>query len=533
MTTAGPSDPDPAAPAPAAGSPGRVGPPPPLDRRASGLLLHLTSLPGPYGIGDLGPAAFRFAGFLARAAQRWWQMLPVEPPGFGDSPYNALSAFAGSPWLVSLERLAEDGLLDPADLAAPADLPADRVDYARARAFKVPRLRRAAAAFPRLAPPGLREAFEAFCRAEAWWLEDYALYAALKAAHGERSWTAWPAELRTRDPQALARARRELADVVDGERVLQFLFADQWAALRAHCRRLGVALLGDLPLYVAPDSADVWAHQALFRLDAGGEPEVVAGVPPDYFSATGQRWGTPLYRWDVLASDGYRWWLARLRHALARFDAVRLDHFIGFVRYWEIPAGDPDARGGRWVEGPGAALFEAAAAALGPLPLVAEDLGSLTPEVTALRERFGFPGMQVLQFLLSDADDLEAVRRIPVNTVVYTGTHDNDTAVGWFRSGGTDPTRTPPAERARRRRRLRRLLGPGREVHWTLIRLAWESPAVLAIAPVQDLLGLGPTARMNRPATEHGNWAWRLVAGALTGALADRLAALTRATGRA
>ena len=498
------------------------------------MLLHPTSLAGPHGVGDLGPAARRFAEFLRAAGQRWWQMLPLGPPGLGESPYNALSAFAGNPLLLSLDGLVADGLLDRGELRATPPLPAERVEFADVARFKEARLRQAFATLTRRGSAEDRAALDGFRRGAAPWLPDYALFRALKDAHGGAAWTTWPTELRARRPDALQAAASELAAEVHYHEFLQHLFTRQWSALRRHAQALGVGLIGDIPIYVAADSADVWANPELFRLDPGGQPEVVAGVPPDYFSETGQRWGNPVYRWDVMREQGYRWWIDRFRVTFERFDAARLDHFIGFVRFWEVPAQHPDARGGRWVPGPGRELFEAVSTALGPLELIAEDLGSVTPEVTALREELGFPGMRVLQFVLGgDLDGDAAPDRYPRRSVVYTGTHDNDTAQGWFRMGGLDPD-TSPAEIERRREVILRQLGSeGREVHWDMIRLALSTPSDLAIMPVQDLLGLGPEARMNLPASRAGNWEWRLADGALTPALAERLLALTRAHDRA
>jgi 4-alpha-glucanotransferase len=506
---------------------------PGLHERASGVLLHPTSLPGPHGSGDLGAEARRFARWLHAAGQRWWQMLPVAPVGYGNSPYSALSAFAGSPLLVSLEGLVEDGLLPAAGLAGAPRFPRDRVDFAAASAFRGRHLRRAFAAFASR-PGRRRRAFEAFCARNASWLDDFALYAALKEHQGLRAWTEWPEDLRRRERPVLRSVRRTLASELEFHRFCQWIFDRQWRALRMACRALGIALLGDVPLFVAHDSADVWAHPELWKLDARGRPTVVAGVPPDYFSETGQRWGNPLYRWDRMAGDGYRWWVDRLRITLERFDAVRLDHFIGFLRAWEIPASEPTAVRGRYVRGPGDALFDALEAALGaPLPLVAEDLGVVTPEVKALRDRYGLPGLRVLQFAFGT--DVSAPDFLPHNyprrTVVYTGTHDNDTTVGWFRDEGGG-TRTRAQIERERRAALDYVGGPPEAIHWSLIRAALLSVADLAVVPAQDLLGLGSAARMNRPGEPRGNWEWRLIAGSLGAALARRLAHLTRLSGR-
>jgi 4-alpha-glucanotransferase len=491
----------------------------PIRRRSAGLLLHPTSLPGPYGIGDLGPAAHAWVDALASSGQSWWQILPLGPTGYGDSPYQCFSAFAGNPHLVSPEALIRDGLLRPSDLAA-ATFPAQRVDFGPVIQFKARALGRAWERFQAGAAPALRPAFDAFCRAEAGWLDDFALFMALKEAHGPGVWTDWEPPLAAREPAALARARERLGGAVERERFGQFLFFQQWRALKEYASGKGVRLVGDAPIFVAHDSADLWAHPELFHLDPQGRPRVVAGVPPDYFSATGQLWGNPLYDWQALRQTGYRWWIERLRSALRLVDVVRLDHFIGFQNYWEIPAGSPTAQAGRWVEGPGADFFDAVGKALGQLPIIAEDLGSVTPAVEALRQRYRFPGMRVLQFAFAGAVEARFLpHRYDRNTVVYTGTHDNDTTVGWFAAA------TPPE-----RQFLQRYLGQECRpdtVSWQLMRLAWASVADLAVAPLQDVLALGEAARMNVPGTASGNWRWRYLPDQLTGSVLDRLAELT------
>jgi 4-alpha-glucanotransferase len=509
---------------------------PSLDARSSGVLLHLTSLPGPFGSGDVGREATRFVDFLAAAEQRWWQMLPVGPPGYGDSPYSAASAFAGSPLLIDLEALMEAGLLRPHELDVAEPFPEERVDFAGVRAFREDRLARAFAAFTRRRDPAALAEFEAFTAANHAWLEDWALYRALKRAHGDTAWTEWPRPLRDRDPEALAAASERYAEAVDLARFEQHVFAAQWRSLRAVCAARGVALIGDLPIFVAHDSADVWQRRDLFQLDAAGMPEVVAGVPPDYFSATGQRWGNPLYRWDRLRNEGYAWWIARIRSTLDRFDAVRLDHFIGFVRAYAIPASSPTAKVGSWQPGPGAELFEALHAALGPLPLIAEDLGVVTPAVTELRERFGFPGLRVLQFAFGN--DPQAPTFLPESypreTVVYTGTHDNDTTAGWFHDhGGSGSERSLEQITREQAAVLAYVGGDGTEIHWDLAAAAIASAANIAIIPAQDLLGLRSEARMNRPGTSGQSWGFRLRAGALDARVAERLRGLTRFHGRA
>lgn len=491
--------------------------------RAAGILLHPTSLPSRGGIGDLGSAAYQFVDFLAAGLQGLWQVLPLGPVGFGESPYSATSAFAANPLLVSLERLAERGWIEPRLLSALPDSVAP-VDYDRVRAAKLPLLRQAAANFLRSPSAGPRARFERFRHDNAWWLEDFVLFDALRRRYGLQPWNQWPRPLALREPAALEQARRELAAELDAGRVIQFAFFEQWAALRRHCRRQGVKIIGDVAIFVSFDSADVWCNPDLFHLDADRNPYVVAGVPPDAFSRTGQRWGNPLYRWDVLKSGGYGWWVERLRWTLQCCDIVRLDHFRGFEKYWEIPAAEETAVRGRWVEGPGDDLFHALRHALGDLPFIAEDLGFITPEVHALRERLRIPGMRVMQFGFGDRGaHMYLPHYFPPNTVVYTGTHDNDTTAGWWRSSAT------PEER----RLVTALLGePGDGVHWAFIRAAQGSVAELAIVPLQDVLGSGSEARMNVPSRLGGNWSWRFAPGALTPALAQKLAALAEACDR-
>ncbi|MBI4386109.1 MAG: 4-alpha-glucanotransferase [Elusimicrobia bacterium] len=497
---------------------------PSLSNRAGGILLHPTSLPGPHGIGDLGSSARRFAELLAAAGQSWWQMLPIHPPAAAHSPYAAFSVFAGSPLLISLDRLAEEGWLEPADLVPPKGLPRDRVNYPQAQRFKEARLEKAFGTFEKNASSIDRERLEAFAAANVFWLPDYALFCALKEAHQGAPWVEWEGALRLRQPEALAQARRKLDVRLRFHIFVQHQFSRQWSELRDHCRKFGLGLLGDVPIYAAHDSAEVWAKPQLFSLDGDGRLTMMAGVPPDYFSKTGQLWGNPLYRWDVHRQGGYEWWVYRLRVTFDRFDAVRLDHFIGFQRYWEIPAGSRTAQGGRWVDGPGADLFDRARDVLGSLEIAAEDLGAATPEVFALRDRCGFPGLRVLQFAFGgdSCTNDHLPHRYPRRCVVYTGTHDNETTAAWFR-------RLPPKER----RWVSRYAGTdGREIHWDMIRLAWMSPADVAIAPAQDLLGLGSGARMNLPGTVRGNWRWRLTDAALTAPIARRLRALTEIYGR-
>ena len=491
--------------------------------RAAGLLLHVTSLPSPGPIGDLGPAAYQLLDWLVEAGLSRWQILPVGPTGFGDSPYGALSSFAGNPLLVSPEALAAEGLVEPEAIdLAPADDPA-RVDFAAARASRERLLRRVwdSAAWRSGA---LSPAWESFrdARRVRGWLDDWALFAALKRAHEGRPWWRWDSALRDRDGAALVRARRELAAEIELQSFEQFLFFHQWFALRAAAGARGVRLIGDLPIYPARDSCDVWARRALFDLDEEGRPRHAAGVPPDYFSETGQLWGNPLYRWDRHRQDGFRWWIERVRWQLELFHVLRLDHFRGFVDYWRVPAGDETAAGGRWVRGPGRALFVALERALGPLPFLAEDLGEIDEPVHALRRRLGLPGMRVLQFGFEETDSLHAPHRHPPDAVAYTGTHDNDTTSGWLDKASEDT-----------RHRAFLYLGVDAErLPWAMVRAALTSVADLAMVPLQDLLELGSEARMNQPARESGNWSWRTVPGQLPSDLADRVRDLVGAAAR-
>ena len=487
--------------------------------RSSGLLLHPTALPGRSVCGDLGAECHAFVDFLAAAGQSLWQVLPLGPTGFGDSPYQCYSAFAGNPVMVSAARLYEHGLLDAETLARLPQRRAAAADFgAAAEASRAI----AAGLAARLEHHARREAFEAF-RSRTPWLADYSLFMALRDAHGGRAWQEWPEPLRRRDAGALADARRSLARAIREHELMQWAFDAQWRELRAHAHARGVALMGDAPIFVALDSADVWAHPELFELDADERPSGVAGVPPDYFSATGQLWGNPLYRWEAHAADGFAWWTARLETLLAWVDRVRLDHFIGFVRFWDVPPDAPDARGGRWRPGPGEALFLALSRRLGSLPLVAEDLGETGEDVVELRDELGLPGMCVLQFAFDgDRENAFLPRNHVANRVAYTGTHDNDTTLGWW-AGLTEAERGVVSEE----------LGPSSgDVAWELITAGMASPADTFVTPVQDVLSLGTEARFNTPGTATGNWIWRLAEGQLTPAHAERLHALAAAHGR-
>ncbi len=494
----------------------------PLTARSSGVLLHPTSLPGPYGIGDLGPAAREWVDALALAGQRWWQVLPLGPTGYGDSPYQCFSAFAGNPLLVSPDDLVADGLLSRDDLAA-CRLPHGPIDYAAVSRNKAAMVAKAWKTFDKIGTV-LVDEYDQFRTENAAWLEDYSLFLAIKQSGDGGSWLNWPKELRFRDPAALADGRHRVSPLDRVHAFGQFLFFRQWGKLRDYARSKNVLIIGDMPIFIAEDSSDVWANPDLFQLDADRRPRFVAGVPPDYFSATGQLWGNPLYDWDAHERTGFRWWVDRLRAAVAQVDLVRLDHFRGLEAYWEVPAEMPTAEKGRWAPGPGAKLLAALRDGLGGLPIIAEDLGVITPEVDALRLGFGLPGMRILQFAFGGAVEERFLPYAYVNpTVVYTGTHDNDTTRGWW-----DHTLTG-AERLHARRFLN---CDGSDVCWDMIRAAWASPALLAVAPAQDLLDLGTDARMNMPGRAGGNWQWRLPPDGLRPAVAHRLGELTALYGR-
>ncbi len=497
-----------------------------MSQKIAGVLLHPTSLPGPPGAGDFGEGADRFLDWARDGGMRVWQILPLGPAGHGNSPYSGTSAFAGNPMLLSPEKLREEGLLAGKDLEGSPRFPADRVDFGRFVPWKKEILRKSWGSFRSRPPRRLQEENEAFASdpTRIAWLEDWALFSALKERFGGKSWSRWPAELARREPAELEKARRDLAEETAYHRFLQFLFCRQWGRVKMEANRRGIRVMGDLPLYVAFDSADVWANPHLFDLDEDRLPRNVAGVPPDYFSETGQRWGSPLYLWDRMAAEGYSWWIARVRENLRQADILRIDHFRGLEAYWEIPAEEPTAMGGAWRPGPGAVLFQALRRALGEVPLVAEDLGIITDEVRKLRDSLGLPGMKVLQFAFDSSDSDHLPGRFVPGNVIYTGTHDNDTTRGWF--GGL---------KGEERERVLAFLGDGagREIHWKMIAAAFSSEAWLAIAPMQDVLGLGSEARMNNPSTARGNWEWRAEPGTLRAELAARLRDLAVRTGRA
>ncbi|HEX6290495.1 MAG TPA: 4-alpha-glucanotransferase [Herpetosiphonaceae bacterium] len=493
------------------------------DRRASGILLHPTSLPGPGGIGDLGSAAYGFIDWLVSANQRRWQIMPLGPTSYGDSPYASLSALAGNPLLISVERLVEDGLLPRSTLDRAPAFPAAYVDFGAVIPWKSGILQEAYAHFTAGGAPEQRAAFEAFIASHAVWLDDFALFTALKNEHGGASWSEWEMPLRQRDPAVLADARARLAEQIRFQQFAQWLFFTHWLDLKRYANEHGILIIGDIPIFVAYDSADVWANPDLFYLDEQLNPTVVAGVPPDYFSATGQRWGNPLYCWDVLERQGYGWWLERFRLTLTLVDIVRLDHFRGFEAYWEVPAHEETAMHGRWVKGPGTALFKAIGERFGRLPIIAEDLGLITPDVDALRDELGFPGMAVLQFAWGDRPtNVHQPHNYHRNLVVYTGTHDNNTTIGWWHTLDDNA-----------RRHVQEYFGiHGHDIAWDFIRIALMSVCDTAIIPIQDVLRLGSEARMNQPGNAIGNWSWRLQAHQLTHEVAARLGRLTSLYGR-
>lgn len=494
----------------------------PFDR-SSGLLLHIASLPSFGGIGDLGPAAYAFADFLAASKQRLWQVLPLGPTGYGNSPYAALSAFAGNPLLISLEFLADRNWIDHDRLAS---LPgrSGPIDFEAVTATKLPLLEEAALNFLRNHNPQEWSAFQGYCTTNATWLNHWALYSVLRRKFNYVSWNDWPSEVKHRDPAALERLRHEHREDLATVQALQFAFNEQWRALREYCAARDIRFIGDIAIFVNYDSADVWTHPELFELNPDLSPIRVAGVPPDYFSATGQRWGNPLYKWNVLRESGFAWWVDRIRRAQFLYDVIRLDHFRGFEAYWAIPAQDETAVNGQWIKAPGAALFQALRDRLGELPFIAEDLGLITKEVDALREQFALPGMKVLQFGFSGRGaHIHLPHRFVTNTVAYTGTHDNDTTRGWWEHGASETEKSA----------ARIYLGvKDDDVVWPLIRSTARSVADLALYPVQDILELGSEARMNVPSRPTGNWSWRCPENALTPELAQKLGALTEVTDR-
>jgi len=493
-----------------------------LSERASGILLHPSALPGPYGIGDLGDSAKKFIDFLQSSGQKIWQVLPLGPTGYGDSPYSSFSAFAGNSLLISLEDLVERGDLAKEEITPPPFL-ADVVDFGAVRIFKSALLAKASAGFHQSATPERRARFADFCREEAYWLDDYTLYSAIRREEDDRPWVEWPPALRDRESAALLAIRAKLQEAMGVEAYIQFVFAEQWRALKNYANAQGVRIFGDLPIFVAADSADVWAHRPYFQLDQGGRATEVAGVPPDYFSVTGQRWGNPLYNWTALKAENFAWWVERLRRNLVLYDLIRIDHFRGFAACWSIPAHEATAVHGTWVDVPGQEFFTAATAALGPLPVIAEDLGVITPEVEALRDHFGYPGMKILHFAFGGgAENPYLPHNYMSNSVVYTGTHDNDTTAGWWEHLGKDE-----------RHAVARYLGHAvDDPVLELLRLAAASVSRLCIFPLQDLLRLDSSARFNRPGAPDGNWQWRWKSDEFPQDVVDLLKDLTNLYGR-
>jgi 4-alpha-glucanotransferase len=499
-----------------------------MNKRGSGILLHVTSLPSPYGIGDLGPRAYQYADFLAQTKQTYWQVLPLNPvdPAHGSSPYNSISTFAGNTLLISPDLLLQENLLTQTQVEAKPPFPESRCDYASVIPFKKNLLEQAYRRF-KAARKGW-ERFETFCSTHSAWLDDYSLFVVIKRRFQGKVWNQWPKDLRDRDEGQLRAVRKECFEELEKEKFSQYLFLRQWSSLKDYCNQRGIQLLGDLPIYVNFDSADVWANTPIFKLDGEKRPSFVSGVPPDFFSNTGQLWGNPVYQWDKLKETGFEWWIERMAHHFDLFDAVRVDHFRGLVSYWEVPAGEDTAVHGRWVEVPVEDFFRALSRRFFYLPIIAEDLGLITPDVREVLHRVGFPGMKILLFAFCEDHPMHPYlpHTCERNFVVYTGTHDNNTVRGWFEKEASPDDK----------KRLFRYLGrevPVEEIHWALIRLAMMSVANMVIFPMQDILGLGEEARMNRPATSHGNWEWRMLPGHLTPDLAARLLEMTETYGRA
>lgn len=482
--------------------------------RSCGILLHPTSFPGDFGIGDIGPQAHKWIDFLSKAGCGLWQVLPLGPTGYGDSPYQSFSAFAGNPYLISPESLLEEGLIHSNDLVDLPEFPPEKVDFGAVISWKTGLLDRAFIQFQHSNSKSLHLNFQEFQEKHSFWLPDFALFMALKEAYGGGSWVNWPSPLLNRDPSAIDQARDSHSIAIIRQEFRQFIFYRQWESLRQHANNEEILIIGDIPIFVAHDSSDVWAHPELFYLDEKGDPTVVAGVPPDYFSKTGQLWGNPLYRWDIHQADGYGWWLKRLSAVLEFVDIVRLDHFRGFAGYWEVPFGNKTAVDGRWVAGPGQDFFAEVEKSLGHLPIIAEDLGVITPDVTEMRRRFNLPGMRIIQFAFNgDPKDPFLPHNHELDSVIYTGTHDNDTSRGWYE-------RVPENEKSFYRRYLNT---DGNDVSWDFIRAAWGSVSIFALAPLQDFLNLGNEARMNYPGNASGNWIWRMPANALSESLQERI----------
>lgn len=494
--------------------------------RASGIILHPTSFPSRFGIGDLGHEAYNFVNFLRDSGQQIWQVLPLGPTGFGNSPYLAYSAMAGNPLLISPDKLRDQGWLNDQDLSNLPEFPADKVDFDLVAQFKSSLLKTAYQNFQKNASEEQQEAFQELCVSKDFWLDDYAFYMSLKEAQEGSSWHTWDEEIARRQPVALESWKKRLADEIKYHKFVQFQFFQQWDELKSYANEQGIEIFGDLPIYVSHDSADVWAHPEIFCLDGEtGQPSLMAGVPPDYFSETGQLWGNPVYKWDRLQQEDFLWWVQRIQSMLNKVDWIRVDHFRGLSAYWAVPEGETTAINGEWVDAPGQALFETINEKLGKLPIIAEDLGIITPDVEELRDNFEFPGMKILHFAFDSGRDNPYLpyNYISPNWVVYTGTHDNNTTVGWFDKRSSEE-----------QERVTRFLGCtcGDGIHWDLIRLAMSSVANMAIFPLQDILGLGEEAVMNRPGVGEGNWSWRYKSEMLTSEVSDRLREMTRTYGR-
>ncbi len=494
--------------------------------RSSGILLHPTSFPSRFGIGELGLEAYRFIDFLVESSQHLWQILPLGPTGYGNSPYASFSALAGNPLLISLEQLQEQELLTEEDFATLPEFPVDKVDYELVMQTKVPLLQKACETFKTKASPIQHKDFTSFCESKAHWLDDYALFMALREAHEGASWHTWERNISKSHPEVLEQWRQRLEDQVFFHKFLQFEFFRQWTKIKEYANAQGIQIIGDIPIYVAHDSADVWSHPEIFCLnEETGEASLMAGVPPDYFSETGQLWGNPVYKWDKLQQDNFGWWVQRFESLLEYVDIIRIDHFRGFESYWAVPQGETTAINGEWIKAPGEAFFETLGEKLGKLPIMAEDLGIITPEVEELRDRFEFPGMKILHFAFGGGSDNPYLPfSYQRNFVAYTGTHDNNTTVGWFNQISEQEKES-----------VLRYLGcvSSEGIHWDLIRLALSSVANQAIIPMQDLLGLGGEAQMNFPSKAEGNWEWRYRADALTEEVRDRFKTLTHTYGRA
>jgi len=497
--------------------------------RSCGILLHPTSLPGKYGIGSLGKQAYQFVDYLTIAQQKVWQILPLGPTGYGDSPYQCFSSFAGNPLLIDIDRLVTDGLLADNQIDTSITFPDHEVDFGKVIPYKMGLLKMAFYTFRDRViynqdPNNLEKVrFEVFCKQNYKWLDDFVLFMALKQVHNGQPWYEWETSLKMRNPHALQEKKNALYDEINFQKFCQFIFFKHWLELKSYANRNGVKIFGDMPIYISHDSADAWVNKDIFQFDENGTPIDIAGVPPDYFSATGQRWGNPLYRWEKLEETGFKWWIERIKASLIIYDYVRIDHFRGFSAYWSIPYQEVTAQKGKWIKSPGYELFEAVEKQLGNVPVIAEDLGVITSEVVELREAFNFPGMKILQFAFDSGEENNYLpHTFEQNYVVYTGTHDNDTVMGWYaKANETD-----------KRYLHEYLAADAHDLHWKFIRLAWASVAVMAIAPLQDVIGLGSDARMNTPSTPSGNWKWRFRDYEFTHYHLERLRQMTLVYGR-